>query len=343
MNSDERYMLRCIEIASNGLGNVTPNPMVGCIIVHNDKIIGEGYHRKYGGPHAEVHAIESVQNKSMLSESTLYVCLEPCSHHGKTPPCSDLIIKHHLKRVVIGCIDSHSKVAGKGVKKLKDAGIQVDVSILPDQCRNLNKRFFTFHEKNRPYVILKWAQTTNGYIDNKRTKNDTLPLSISNSRTKQLSHLWRTQESSIMIGTNTALLDNPKLNARLATGQNPIRIVLDRNLQLPANLSVFDQNIHTIVFNQKQQKIDGEIEYIKCDMHIRSILAELHERDIQSIIVEGGATLHQQFIQNQLWDEGRIFIAPNLLKDGVKAADIPFGKIIKESIDNNELITVLNQ
>ena len=249
--TDENYMMRCLELAEHGRQTVAPNPMVGSVIVHDGKIIGEGFHRKYGGPHAEVNAINSVENQKLLKHSTLYVNLEPCAHHGKTPPCSDLIIAKQIPKVVIGSKDIFAKVAGKGIEKMKNAGIDIKVGVLEKESLELNKRFFIFHEQKRPYIILKWAETIDGYIDIDRKKENNGISWITHPYLRIPVHKWRSEEAGIIIGTNTALNDNPKLNTRLWYGKNPVRFVLDRNLSLPSDLSIFDGEIPTYIFTEK--------------------------------------------------------------------------------------------
>ena len=247
-NTDEKFMLRCHDLARLGIARTAPNPMVGCVIVLDEKIIGEGYHRKCGEAHAEVNAINSVSNHELLKKSTLYVSLEPCSHYGKTPPCTDLIISKKIPRVVIGCVDSFSEVSGRGIKKLKQAGCDVIVGVLENESRELNKRFFTFNEKKRPYIILKWAQTLDGFIDIIRTdENQIAPTWISNEHSRMLVHKWRSHEDAIMVGTNTAEKDNPSLNVRDWDGKNPLRVVLDRQLRLNEKLNLFNNKIQTII------------------------------------------------------------------------------------------------
>jgi diaminohydroxyphosphoribosylaminopyrimidine deaminase / 5-amino-6-(5-phosphoribosylamino)uracil reductase len=249
VNIHEKYIKRCIEIAKNGLGTTRPNPMVGCVIVLNNTIIGEGFTSKYGGPHAEVNAINSVKDKTLLNQATLYVTLEPCSHYGKTPPCSDLIIAHKIPNIVIGCIDEHEKVAGKGIEKLKNAGCHVTVGVLENECKIHHKRFFTFHNKKRPYIILKWAETKDGFISPK-TKNQQKPVWITNEYSRQLVHQWRAEEQAILVGANTVLQDNPSLTVRDWTGENPVRIVIDKNYNLPKFCSVFNNEAKTIIIGK---------------------------------------------------------------------------------------------
>jgi len=326
MNKDELYIFRCIELAKNGFGNVAPNPMVGCVVVNNEKIIGEGYHKKYGEPHAEVNAINSVKDKELLKDSTLFVNLEPCSHFGKTPPCSDFIILNKIPKVRIGCVDSSSKVAGKGIDKLKKAGIDVKVGILEKESRELNKRFFTFHEKKRPYIILKWAQTSDNFIDFERKDNESPHVNwITGKELKITVHKWRSEEQAIIVGTNTALKDNPQLSVREWQGKNPLRIVLDEKLILPETLNLLDNSTPTLVFTALQKAAKKNIEYISIDFKkdiTTQISVKLIERKIQSLIVEGGKQLLETFIDNNLWDEARILIGNKTFIKGLKAPKI---------------------
>ncbi|WP_242205060.1 bifunctional diaminohydroxyphosphoribosylaminopyrimidine deaminase/5-amino-6-(5-phosphoribosylamino)uracil reductase RibD [Aestuariivivens insulae] len=313
MNIHEKYIKRCIEIAKNGLGSTRPNPMVGCVIVHNSTIIGEGFTSAFGGNHAEVNAIHSVLDQTLLKQATLYVTLEPCSHFGKTPPCSDLIIKHQIPHVVIGCIDDNEKVAGKGIKKLMDAGCNVTVGVLEEACKTHHKRFFTFHNKKRPYIILKWAETNNGFIA-PITKNEQKPVWITNAFSRQLVHKWRTEEQAILVGTNTVVQDNPSLTARDWTGKNPIRIVLDKNKSLSKHYNVFNDSAQTIVLQEHAAK---------------DISNKLYENQINSIIIEGGAKTLQLFIDANLWDEARVFTGAVTFEEGVKAPKFS-GRLISE-------------
>lgn len=332
--TDEKYMNRCIELARQGQQFVAPNPMVGCVIVYKDKIIGEGYHREFGGPHAEVNAINSVKDKSLLKESTLYVSLEPCSHHGKTPPCSSLIIEHWLKRVVIANVDPFPKVSGSGIKMLENAGIEIEVGILKKEARKLNEAFFTFHEKKRPFVILKWAQTQDGFIDiNRKHEDPARPVWITNELSRHLVHKWRTENSGIMVGTRTAERDNPHLNVRNWTGSNPTRIVIDRTLRLPTDLAIFDGQLKTLVFAGKnttaiKRMANFEdlknVEIISMDFakdFEHEMLRVLYEKNIQSVIIEGGAKLLNSLIKLELWDEARVFYADKFFYEGVKAPE----------------------
>jgi len=321
MTKDEVYMNLCLTLAKLGKGNVAPNPMVGCVIVCNSTIIGEGYHEIYGGPHAEVNAINSVRDKSLLRKSTLYVNLEPCSHWGKTPPCSDLIVKHSIPKVIIGSIDSNSKVAGQGIEHLRSNGITVKKGILEKECKKLNRRFFTYHEMQRPFVILKWAETQDGFIDiAQHLKTSQKGLWITNDECKKLVHKWRSEETAIMVGTNTAKTDNPSLTTREWTGQNPIRISIDKELTFPENLHLLDNSVRTIIFTHRQKENTENIEYVtQANISVASIMKALHYRDIQSLIVEGGTKLLQSFIDDGVWDEARVFIGNKKFVEGVKA------------------------
>jgi len=318
VNPDERYMSRAIELAKLGLGRVSPNPMVGCLIVHEGEIIGEGNHRKYGEAHAEVNAIASVVDQSLLKKSTAYVTLEPCAHQGKTPPCADLLIEKKVKKVVIGCRDSFDQVDGKGIERLKLAGIEVVVGVLGNECRNLNKRFFTFVEKKRPYVILKWAQTNDGFLA--RENGDS--RWISNQYSRQLVHKWRAEEDAILVGKNTAMHDNPSLTVRDWKGQNPIRIVIDNRLELSHDLKLFDGSVRTLVLNVKEDDQSSGVEYLKYDESIRNLLHRLYEQKIQSLIVEGGAKTLKSFTDAEMWDEARIFTSNTNFERGIEAPNI---------------------
>jgi len=345
MNLPEKYMARCLELAKKGIGNVSPNPMVGCVIVHNDEIIGEGYHQEYGKEHAEVNAINSVNDSNLLCNSTLYVNLEPCAHFGKTPPCSNLIIEHKIPKVVIGCIDSFSEVSGKGIQKLKDAGIDVTVEVMEKESLEINKRFFTFHNKKRPYIILKWAQTKDGFIDIDRKLNPEMDNWITSPFSKKLVHQWRSEEQAIMVGTNTAINDNPNLTVREVKGKNPIRIILDLNLRLPQDLNVFDQSAPTIVFNFKKSESINNIDYISLKEDkslIEQILDILYQRNILSIIIEGGAQLLNTFIEANMWDEARVFVGNKTFKSGLKAPRISQTPINSLQFDADTLKTYTN-
>lgn len=323
MNTEEeRYIARCIQLAKNGQCYVSPNPMVGAVIVHNGKIIGEGYHVRHGEAHAELNAINSVKDQSLLKNATIYVNLEPCSHYGKTPPCADLIIKKQIPRVVIGCLDPFSKVAGKGAQKLRDVGIEVTVGVLENECKDLNKKFVTSQTRQRPYILLKWAESADGYIDIHRVNGK--PTILSTPLTSMLAHKKRAEVDGIMVGTNTALLDNPSLNVRNWYGKSPVRIILDKCLRLPKELQLFSStdNIKTLCFTSKVCPINKNTEYIKIDYEsniLPQIMNILHERGIQSILVEGGNILLQSFIDQSLWDEAHIEKSPIILHEGVRA------------------------
>jgi len=324
-------MYRCLQLAKLGAGNVAPNPTVGAVLVYSEKIIGEGYHKKFGDAHAEVNCINSVkqEDKNLIEKSTLYVSLEPCSHFGKTPPCTDLIIKNKVPKVVIGCKDVYKKVDGKGIKKLQDAGLEVITEALEKECTELNKRFFTFHRQHRPYVILKWAESANGKI----TSSPPSPLPspqveratrtfISNDFSNRLVHKWRSEEASILIGTNTALQDDPSLTTRLWHGNNPIRMVIDLNLRLPSRLKIFNRETKTIVFNKLKYEEGGNLIFYKIEEEnpLPQILKASYEFQIHSVIVEGGAILLQSFIDEGLWDEARIICNEELIiSNGIKS------------------------
>jgi len=318
MHSDEKFMKRCIELALLGQGNVAPNPMVGAVIVFEGKIISEGYHHEFGKAHAEVNAVNSVSNKSLLSKATIYVSLEPCSHHGKTPPCTDLLVQHQFKRVVIGCLDTFSEVSGKGVQRLKDAGIDVTIGCLELECRQLNKHFFTFHEKKRPFIFLKWAQTVNGKIDN--DSNDKNITWISSPESKTLVHQWRNNHQAILVGKNTIKNDNPSLTVRAVSGKNPIRIILDSNANLTLDYNVFNNEARTIVLNLVKKETIDNVEYIKLNnLSPISILQKLTELNIISVLIEGGAQTLQSFIDANLWDEAAILHGNVSFEEGTNA------------------------
>ncbi|MDP7430433.1 MAG: bifunctional diaminohydroxyphosphoribosylaminopyrimidine deaminase/5-amino-6-(5-phosphoribosylamino)uracil reductase RibD, partial [Flavobacteriales bacterium] len=326
MQNEEFFMQRCIDLAQKGKGRVAPNPVVGSVIVYNGKVIGEGYHERFGSHHSEVNSINNVKYKSLLSKCTLYVSLEPCSHFGKTPPCSDLIIKHKIPEVVIGCIDTYSEVSGTGIEKMRNAGIDVEIGIMGKRSRELNKRFFTFHEKKRPYIILKWAKSKDGFIAPKDQKE---PFWMTSKESKKLVHKWRSEEDAILIGRITAEKDNPSLTVREIKGDNPIRIVIDKDLKLSENLNLFNSESKTIIFNKIKSYNTSYSNYIKINFNnlINNILEELYKQNIQSIIIEGGTKTLQSFINDNLWDEARIFTANKKLVDGVKVPTIE-GKII---------------
>ena len=316
----EIFMQRCVDLAYLGQGNVSPNPMVGCVIVKNGLIIGEGYHSEYGGKHAEIKAIESVIDQKEIENSTVYISLEPCVHHGKTPPCVHELINRKIKTAVIGSRDSNPIVGGKGIESLKRAEIEVIENVLEEECRKLNKRFFTFHEKRRPYVILKWAQTSDGYLDKNRETDEKGINWISSPESKVLVHKWRSEEQSILVGRNTILNDNPSLTVREISGKNPTRIVIDSQMQLSKDVNIFSNDAPTLVFNRIQnKKLDG-VEWIKIqETSTKYILEELYKRNIQSVLVEGGSRTLQYFIIDNVWDEARVIVGDIKFGDGVKA------------------------
>jgi len=323
-------MHRCLQLASAGAGYAAPNPMVGAVLVHENQVIGEGYHRLYGGPHAEVHCIHSVKEKHshLIPQSTLYVSLEPCAHFGKTPPCADLIIEKKIPAVVIGCRDPFIQVDGKGVEKLQAAGVQVTLGVLEQEAKNLNKRFITFHTKHRPYIILKWAQTANGKIG---YKEGTERLLISNEFTDRLVHKWRSEEAAILAGTNTALQDDPSLTTRLWEGPDPVRLVLDRQLRLPASLQLFNQQVKTIVFNNLRHQEQENLLYYQLTEEtpiVQQVVQALYRLKIQSVLVEGGAQLLQSFMDEGLWDEARVITNNELIvTSGIQAPQLKSGQL----------------
>ena len=321
MTKDEKYIARCIQLALNGKCNAAPNPMVGAVIVHNDTIIGEGYHIRCGEAHAEVNAIRSVKDESLLKESTIYVSLEPCSHYGKTPPCADLIINKGIPKVVVGCMDPFSLVAGRGIQKMRDAGIDVTVGVLEEECRQLIHRFITFHTLQRPFITLKWAESADGFIDLNRTGGH--PYIFSSPLSSMIVHKRRAEHVGILVGRKTALLDNPSLTTRSWYGKNPIRMVIDKDLTLPEHLSLFDGSTPTIVFTRKADApTRAQIEYILLDFDrdiLPQIMEVLYQKKLQSLMVEGGSILLQSFIDAGCWDEAYIEQSEDRLGDGVKA------------------------
>lgn len=325
----EFYIKRCLQLGKNGIGTTRPNPSVGAIIVCNGKIIGEGFTSKYGESHAEVNAINSVKNQELLKKATMYVTLEPCSHHGKTPPCSNLIVQKGIPNVVIGCIDTNCLVSGKGVKQLKNAGCNVTIGVLEKECLAHHKRFFTVQNKNRPYIILKWAETQDGFIA-PITKNEQKPVWISNSYSQQLVHKWRSEEHAILVGTNTVIADNPKLNVRSYSGNHPIRVVLDRSLRISKSAIVFDKSIKTIIFTEIENESKENLIFEKIDFSENialQICDVLQNHKIQSVIIEGGAQTLQTFIDENLWDEARVFTGSKSLEKGIKRPNFK-GKLI---------------
>lgn len=326
---DNFFMHRCLDLAKLGAGNVAPNPMVGAVLVHNGRIIGEGYHQQYGEAHAEVNCINNVSEADhyLISESTLYVSLEPCAHFGKTPPCAELIIKHGIPKVVIGTTDPFKSVNGKGVHKLLAAGVEVVKDVLEYDCNELNKRFFTFHKHQRPYIILKWAQTADGKIGSGSNER----LLISNHITNRLVHKWRSEESAILIGTNTALFDDPSLNVRYWKGNDPVRLVIDKDLRLPTSLKIFDRKQRTIIFSSVKHEEQDNLMYYKLNRDasfIQQLLRSCYQLNIQSILVEGGAVLLQSIIDENIWDEARI--VTNTILTAPSGLDAPVLNNMKE-------------
>ncbi len=333
MGEETVFMGRCLQLARKGLGTTAPNPMVGCVIAYRGRVIGEGWHYRAGLPHAEVHAISAVSDRALLRESTLYVNLEPCAHYGKTPPCADLIIAHGIPRVVIAVKDPSARAKGRGIQKLRDAGIEVTLGILRREALALNERFLTFHQKKRPYIILKWAQTRDGFIDEIRNAGDIGSNWISNPHARQLAHRWRAQEQAIVVGTNTVRNDNPKLTTRLWDGPNPLRVIWDRNLTLPQRAAVFSTDSHTLVFTEKKAHPEWKnTVFVQIEFEgdpIEKILTELYARSIQSILIEGGRFTLSEFISKGLWDEARVFIGDKRFERGLKAP-VFHGNLIAE-------------
>lgn len=334
---DEVFMRRALELALLGHGNVSPNPLVGSVVVHEGKIIGEGWHKKLGQAHAEVNALNSVENKNLLKESTVYVNLEPCSHVGKTPPCADMLISHQVKKVVVANLDSNPLVAGNGVKKLRAAGVEVITGILDKQGRELNKRFFTYMEKQRPYIVLKWAETADGFIARENYDSKW----ISNESSRQLTHKWRAEEDAILVGAKTAALDNPQLNVRDWSGRNPVRVVIDRFLKLNDKLQVFDKKQKTILYNVLKHEEHPTLSLIRLDEEdfLGNLVKDLFKQKIQSVLVEGGATTLTLFIESGLWDEARIFQSHRFFEKGILAPSV-HGKLIDHYMIQSDALRI---
>lgn len=335
MTPDELLIQRTFDLALLGVGAVSPNPRVGCVIVKDGEVIGEGWHKKFGEAHAEVNAIASVADKNQLAGSTAYVSLEPCSHFGKTPPCSDLLIQHGVKKVVISNLDTNPLVAGEGLKKLKEAGIEVIAGVLEKEGRDLNKRFFTYHEKERPYIILKWAQTSDGFIAHSNYESKW----ISNEFSRQLVHKWRSEEDAILVGTKTAAHDNPNLSVRDWSGRNPVRLVIDRFLRLSDNLNLFDKSVPTVCFNLLKHEEHANLKLVRLDEQyfIPQLLTWLHTEKIQSLLVEGGSQTLSFFIESGLWDEARVFSSPRSFHKGIKSPSLQGDLISREQISTDLL------
>jgi diaminohydroxyphosphoribosylaminopyrimidine deaminase / 5-amino-6-(5-phosphoribosylamino)uracil reductase len=340
----EHYIKRCLQISKLGIGTTRPNPSVGAVLVVDDRIIGEGFTSPYGGNHAEVNAISAVKDPTLLATATMYVTLEPCSHFGKTPPCADLIIKNEIKKVVIGCLDSNVLVAGKGIERLQNAGCEVIVGVLEKECKAHHRRFFTFQIKKRPFIILKWAQTLDAYIAPKNRVTQT-PVWITNEVSRQLVHKWRSEEQSILVGTTTVLDDNPGLDVRHWKGEDPVRIVIDKELKIPANLKVYDGSVKTIFINETRTYAKGTIFFEKINFSepiAIQICAVLFKHKIQSLIVEGGTKTIQTFIDENLWDEARVFSGEVHFNDGVNAPKLDVIPTKEENIKDDILKTYLN-
>ena len=339
MKTHEYFIQKCISLARKGALDVSPNPMVGCVIVNDGEIIGEGYHKEFGKNHAEVNAINSVKDKSALRNSILYVNLEPCCHHGKTPPCTDLIIKYNIQKVVIGCKDTFSKVSGKGIKKLKDNSVDVIYGVLEKDCIELNKRFFCYHIKKRPYIILKWAKSKDNFI---APINQEKPFWMTSEKSKKLVHSWRAEEDAILVGRKTVVADNPFLTVRTSKGKNPKRIIIDKELLLDIKSNVFDDQADTIVFNNIKSATIDKTTYLKADFNNlnEDILNQLYNRNILSLIVEGSAITINSFIATNLYDEIRVFTADKFLKNGVNSPELPDINLIETSIINNDKLEI---
>lgn len=346
LSQEEKYMQRCLQLAQMAEGYTYPNPMVGSVIVHNGKIIGEGYHRKAGEPHAEVNAVHSVKDKALLKEATLYVNLEPCAHYGKTPPCSKLIIDSQIPNVVIGCIDSFSKVAGKGVEMMQKAGVNVTTGVLEQASLGLNRRFFTFHNQKRPYIILKWAESRDGYVDVERSGNDYgQPTWITNEWARRAVHQQRASEQAILIGTQTAIKDNPSLTLRDWAGHQPLRCVIDKRCQLSESFQLLDKKHPTVVYNLQKDVEMMNLEYVKLsdDLDvIPQILSDLWQREIQSVIVEGGSYTLKSFIKSNLWDEAHRYIGDEFFRKGIEAPKLESDVLRKENFGTSQLLVYRN-
>lgn len=337
-------MQRCLDLATLGLGNVAPNPLVGCVIAHNNTIIGEGWHREFGGPHAEVHAIKAVEDVELLQRATLYVNLEPCTHHGKTPPCVDLILSMRIPEVVIGNVDPFHKVAGQGIEKLRSGGVKITTGVLEPEGRELNRRFFTFHEQKRPFIILKWAETMDAYLDVERFPGDgKTALRITDDEADEQVHRWRSEEQSILIGKNTAMLDNPQLTVRHCKGRNPLRLVVDPRLELAENLKILSDGRPTWVFNALKEYCRDAVCYVRIEdpsEFPKEIAAHLYHNDIQSVIIEGGGDTLQRFYDAGLWDEARILKGPQRTGSGVRAPSLGGERLVRQERVGNALLQV---
>lgn len=344
MSSHQQFMARCLQLAAMGAGSVSPNPLVGAVLVHEGRIIGEGYHRQHGQPHAEVNCINSVMqiNKHLISASTLYVSLEPCAHHGNTPPCADLIIEQNISKVVTGSHDPNPLVAGRGIAKLRAVGVEVTEQVLVEECDFLNRSFITFYTQQRPYIILKWAQSSDGYFAPEGGKQQWL----TNEYSKMLTHKWRTEEDAILVGTNTALIDNPQLNSRHWSGHNPVRLLIDMNLRVPPTANIFNDEALTIVYNAVKEGFEMGTAFVKLSNKVNvpaQIAADLHRRKVLSVIIEGGADTINRFIAANLWDEARVFIAPVQIGNGITAPKVGGRVYEKMKLADDSLSIILNQ
>lgn len=332
-------MQRCLSLAQKGIGTTRPNPSVGAVVVVDDKIIGEGFTSPYGGLHAEVNAIRSVKDDDLLKKSTIYVTLEPCSHFGKTPPCSDLIIEKGIPNVVVGCMDTNSLVSGRGIRRLRDSGLNVVTGVLEEECKEHHKRFFTFHEKKRPYIILKWAKSKDGFIAPKK-RGQRAPVWITNEVSRQLVHQWRSEEHAILVGTKTVIEDNPKLNVRLYNGQDPVRVVIDRNLKISKDSHVYDQSVRTIFITEKIKENSKNLifDHVNFTKPLAIQICErLHQHNIQSIIIEGGSQTLQTFIDEDLWDEARVFTGDSKFAEGIKGPILSKDSIKERKLKSDQL------
>jgi diaminohydroxyphosphoribosylaminopyrimidine deaminase/5-amino-6-(5-phosphoribosylamino)uracil reductase len=340
-NPDEVFMRRALELALLGTGKVSPNPRVGCVLVADGGVIGEGHHQHYGGPHAEANAVNSVANKDLLKEAIVYVTLEPCSHHGKTPPCADLLIHHRVKKVMISTVDSNPLVGGSGIRKLREAGIDVEIGCMEKEGRELNKGFFTFMEKERPFILLKWAQTADGFI----ARSDFNSKWISNEYSRRLVHRWRSEEDAVMVGTATALHDNPALSVRNWSGRNPVRIVMDRTLRLPPGLQLFDKQQKTFCYNTLRNATEDNLHFIQLSDNnfFDDLLKDLYQRRIQSMMVEGGRQTLDLFINSGRWDEARIFSSAESFGKGIEAPVVRGTLVSREMIFNDSLEIFTNK
>ena len=338
----EFFMRRALDLAKLGSGRTSPNPMVGCVIEHSGQVIGEGWHRQAGDAHAEVTAFASVVHTELLPESNVYVTLEPCSHFGKTPPCSNLIVSKNVSKLFVGSVDPNPLVAGRGIKQIEKSGITVVSGLLTNECINLNRRFFTYHQKKRPYIILKWAQSADFYLDPRKSKPTEGQFQVSSPERGVLTHKWRNDEDSILVGSNTIRIDNPVLNVRKWTGRNPVRIIIDKDLNLKNSLTsyeIFSNKQPTIIVNQKLNLVESYTEYVKLDFNnlLPDLMDELYRREIQSILVEGGAFTLQNFINSNLWDEARIYTSNKKFNGGLAAPKIEHGLKEKHSIGKDSL------